>query len=50
VRYCGWYGNRSRGMRKLREEPEDDLTREPEVEEVQADPDLEFRDRIKSAN
>ena len=29
VRYCGWYSNRSRGMRRPREELEGDLTREP---------------------
>jgi hypothetical protein len=34
VRYCGGLCNRSRGMRRLREEPQDDLTWRPEVEEA----------------
>ncbi len=38
VRYCGGLCNQSRGMRRLREEPQDDLTWGPEVEEAQADP------------
>jgi hypothetical protein len=38
VRYCGWYSHRSRGMRRLMEEPEDVITLELHIEDKRCSP------------